>query len=157
NGLNRSCGQSLKEGESMGSNRGVKHRLGRRARGACGVGSRAVVHLVVAAALGMICLHSAAFGQCTLTGTVSTWNDGNSDWNTTSNWKPTGVPNSSSTSVCITNGTSSVALDINATVDNLQLAKGNSLNFNDNTHLTVDGSSILNAGNLTLNSLGNAT
>jgi hypothetical protein len=48
-------------------------------------------------------------------------------------------------------------LDISATVDNLQLANGNTLNFNDNTRLTVDGSSILNAGSLTLNSGGNAT
>src|SRR5579859_2418868 len=107
----------------------------------------------VLAAVAMLCLYSAsAFGQCTLTGTLSTWNvAGNSDWNTGSNWNPIGVPNSASTNVCITNGTSTVTLDLNATVDSLQLAHGNTLTTNTNTQLTVAGPQIINAGAIVIN------
>jgi fibronectin-binding autotransporter adhesin len=99
---------------------------------------------------------AAAFGQCTLTGTVSTWNDGNSNWNNAANWKPSGVPNSPSTSVCITNGTSAVNLDINASVDNLQLARGNTLSFNGNTQFSVFGTQMINAGSVLINGGGGA-
>jgi len=37
----------------------------------------------------------------------SSWNDGNNNWNTTGNWSPVGVPNSSTMDVSITKGTSS--------------------------------------------------
>jgi len=107
------------------------------------------------AALVIFCLTSTtAFGQCSLTGTVSTWNDGNSNWNNGANWSG-GVPNSSSTSACITNGSSTVTLNIAANVNDLQLASGNTLDFNGNTSLTVNGSQILNAGLINVNGGGN--
>ena len=110
---------------------------------------------MVALAATLALAPAAAFGQCTLTGTVSTWNDGNSNWNNGANWIG-GVPNSSTTSACITDGTSTVTLDINATVDSLQLASGNALDFNGNTQLTVYGSQILNAGQININGGGNS-
>src|SRR5271157_1586053 len=76
------------------------------------------------AALVIFCLTSTtAFGLCSLTGTVSTWNDGNS----------------------------TVTLNIAANVNDLQLASGNTLDFNGNTSLTVNGSQILNAGLINVN------
>jgi hypothetical protein len=142
----------------MKSNLGVKRVCGRSVIGVREVATRAVVHRVLAATFAVMCLHSAvAFGQCTLTGTLSTWNvAGNSDWDTASNWKPAGVPNSSSTSVCITNGKSSVTMDISPSVLNLQLASGNTLSFNDNTQLSVSGTQIINAGQIVING-GNGT
>ncbi|HMD98112.1 MAG TPA: hypothetical protein VKM93_12395, partial [Terriglobia bacterium] len=93
----------------------------------------------------------AAFCQCTLSGTVSTWNGGNSNWNNGSNWSPTGVPNSSSTSVCITDGTSTVTLDTTPTLANLQLASGNTLTTGLGIYFFVKGSKIINAGNIAIN------
>ncbi|HEY6292954.1 MAG TPA: hypothetical protein VI455_15495 [Terriglobia bacterium] len=108
------------------------------------------------AAILMVCLCSAAaFGQCTLTGTLSTWNvAGNSDWNTGANWSPVGVPNSNPDSVCITYGTSTVTLEANASIASLQLAKGNTLGFNGNTQLSVFGTQMINAGQILINGGG---
>ena len=90
------------------------------------------------------------FGQCTLTSPTS-WADGNSNWNNGINWSTGTVPNSSSTNVCITNGTSitptTVTLDISATVASLQLASNNTLSANTGTTLSL-GPQILNAGKL---------
>jgi hypothetical protein len=95
---------------------------------------------VSVALLAVLCFSTpAALGQCSLSGTVSTWSDGNSNWNNSSNWSPTGVPNSSSRSTCITDGSSTVTLNINATVDNLQLASGNALNVQQSSTLVVAG------------------
>src|SRR5208283_3172567 len=81
----------------------------------------ALVALLVAACFSI----PAALGQCALSGTVSTWNvAGNANWSNGSDWNPVGIPNSPSTSVCITNGSSAVTLDINATTADLQLASG---------------------------------
>jgi PEP-CTERM motif len=100
---------------------------------------------------------TAAFGQCTLGGTLSTWNiSGDGSWSTGSDWNPNGVPNSGSTNVCITNGTSTVTLDINATVDDLQLATGNTLTGNLGTQLTLAGTQIINDGQIVLNGGGGA-
>ena len=70
------------------------------------------------AALLMLCLYSTtAFGQCTLSGPLSSWNAGTGSWSNGSDWTG-GVPNSSTQSACITNGTmgapSVVNLDISA-------------------------------------------
>jgi hypothetical protein len=59
--------------------------------------------------------------------------------------------------VCITLGASTVGLDTNATIGSLQLGTGNTLNFNDNTQLTVNGPSIINGGAISLNSGGSFT
>ncbi len=94
---------------------------------------------------------SAALGQCTLSGTVSTWNDGNSNWNNGSNWSPMGVPNSPSTNVCITDGTNTVTLDTAPTAANLQLGSGNTLTTGPGILFFVAGSQIINAGNIAIN------
>jgi len=82
---------------------------------------------VVALAVTISLSQAAAFGQCTLTGTVSTWTDGNSNWLNAGNWS-SGVPNST-TSACITDGTSTVTLDSNQAVStlDLQIGAGNTL------------------------------
>ncbi len=108
--------------------------------------------LLVALAV-TLALSPAAFGQCSLTGTVSTWNDGNSNWNNGANWN-NGVPNSASTSACITDGSSTVSLDIAANVNDLQLGSGNVLNFDPGTSLTINGTQIINAGAINVNGGG---
>ena len=104
----------------------------------------------------IFCLSSTtALAQCVgLGGTTSTWIDGNSNWNNGANWN-SGVPNSATTSACIADGTSTVTLDIAANVDDLQLASGNTLNFNGNTSLSVNGTKILNAGVINIDGGGN--
>jgi hypothetical protein len=105
----------------------------------------------------VLCLYAtAAFGSaCTLGSTLKTWNvSGNGNWSNSSDWNPIGAPNSQTTNVCITNGTSTVNLDVNAAIDNLQIGSGNTLNFNGNTQLGVYGTQIINAGQITMNSGG---
>lgn len=63
---------------------------------------------------------SATAADCT------TWADGNSDWNTASNWNPATIPDGTSTNVCITDGTSTVTLDISPAIANLKIGSGNS-------------------------------
>src|SRR5690349_18536831 len=94
--------------------------------------------------------------QCTLT-SPTTWNiAGNGTWSTNGDWNPAVFPNSGSTNVCITNGTSTVTLDTSASVADLQLASGNTLTTDLGTQLTVFGAQILNAGQLVLNGGGGA-
>src|SRR6516164_6234572 len=104
-----------------------------------------------AAVITALLCSAAAFGQCTLTGTLSTWKDGNSNWNNSANWSPAVVPNSGSTNVCITNGTSTVTLDTSPSIASLQLASGNTLTFNRGTVLSTSGTQILNAGHIVIN------
>ena len=102
---------------------------------------------------------TTAFGQCTLSGPVSTWNDGTGNWSNGSDWTG-GVPNSSTQNVCITNGTmgapSVVNLDINASINDLQLGTFDTLNFDPGTTLSVYGTQIINAGQININSGGGA-
>ncbi len=68
-------------------------------------------------ALMMLCLCSiTAFGQCTLSGPLSSWNAGTGDWNNGSDWVG-GVPNSQTQSVCITNGTMGAPSVVNLNID----------------------------------------
>ena len=130
------------------------------ARSSIGLRASAVVRLfaVCLAALVIVSLTSiTAFAQCTtLAGTVSTWIDGNSNWNNGGNWN-NGVPNSATTSACIADGTSTVSLDIAANVDDLQLASGNTLNFNPGAQLTINGTQIINAGAINVNGGGGSS
>ncbi|MCP3999373.1 MAG: hypothetical protein GY727_00460, partial [Gammaproteobacteria bacterium] len=87
-----------------------------------------------------------------------TWTGGNDNWNDTSNWSPSVLPDSSS-DVGIDGGNvgnSAVTLDINSVIDNLTIDSGDSLNFNTNTSLSI-GQNVSNAGAITLNSLGHPT
>ena len=108
------------------------------------------------AVLVMFCLAStAAFAQCTLSGTVTTWTDGNSNWNNGANWTGSIVPNST-TSACITDGTSTVTLDSNQTLStlDLQIGSGNTLTSGSNMELNVFGTQIINNGQFLLNGGG---
>src|SRR5579875_2921487 len=90
----------------------------------------------------------ALAATCTLT-SPTTWSLGSSGvWGTAGNWNPATVPNSSSTNVCIVDGTSTVSLDGSFTVGDLQLASGNTVAIGGNK-LNVGGSSIINAGTIT--------
>jgi hypothetical protein len=96
-----------------------------------------------------------AVAQCTLS-SPDTWSHGSSsNWNNGGNWSG-GVPNSSSTNVCITDGSSTVTLDTNVSVASLQLASGNALDFNPGTQIILYGSQILNAGQININGGGNS-
>ena len=80
------------------------------------------------------------------------------DWSNAAYWS-SGVP-TSSTNVCIDNGNaqhSAVTLDTGGSAANLTIDTDDSLSFNDNKSLTIFGSAITNAGNISLNSGGNNT
>ena len=89
----------------------------------------------------------------------TTWKGGSGNWNDSTKWT-SGVPTSSTTAL-IDGGnavTSPVTLDIGgAQVLNLTIDSDDSLAFNDSTNLTINGTSISNAGSITLNSGGNPT
>src|SRR5271169_2426192 len=112
--------------------------------------------LALAVTLMLSLAPTTTFAQCTLTGTVSTWTDGNSNWLNGANWNA-GVPNST-TSACITDGTSTVTLDSNqamSTLD-LQIGAGNTLTSGSNLDLFVYGTQIINNGQFILNGGGGA-
>src|SRR5215470_6496208 len=97
---------------------------------------------------------SSAYSQCTLAG-ASSWNATSGNWNVDTNWSPSGVPNSSGTNVCLTNGTAgtpaSTVLNISVSIASLQLGSNNSLNINNGLVLDTFGTQIINAGAITLN------
>ena len=94
------------------------------------------------------------FGQC-----GTTWQGPTTgNWSTSGNWTA-GTP-TSATNVCIDNGNaqhSAVTLDVTGQAANLTITTGDSLSFNDNTSLTINGTSISNGGNIFMNSGGNNT
>jgi hypothetical protein len=106
----------------------------------------------ILALLLMFCLAAGpAQAQCTL-GSPTTWNvSGDGNWTTKTDWNPQTVPQSATTNVCITNGTSTVTLDTSADVANLQLASGNILNFNAGRFVRVNGGQVINDGAITIN------
>src|SRR5271167_881313 len=130
-------------------------RLVLRPRHASAMGPRALLSLLMLV-LSLSFAAASARAQCTLSGTVSTWIDGNSNWLGAGNWN-SGVPNST-TSACITDGTSTVTLDSNqvlSTLD-LQIGAGNTLTSGSNLDLFVYGTQIINNGQFILNGGGGA-
>jgi len=114
----------------------------------------AILAITLSCLAGLLCLApgpETAWAQ-------SSWNDGNSNWNTAGNWSPVGGPNSSTTDVSITNGTSStpttVTLDVSPSIQNLMLANYNTLSFGLSQTLFVYGTSISNDGQITINGGG---
>lgn len=93
-----------------------------------------------------------AFGQCTLASPDSWQTSGTGQWTNAGNWSG-GVP-TSSTNACITNGTSGSPTVVNTTgtffgnVNNLQLGGFNTLNINSNVGLGVNGTQIINNGQI---------
>jgi hypothetical protein len=108
----------------------------------------APVSLAAFAAL-LLCLRpNSAPGQ-----TTTTWKGGSGSWSDTTKWT-SGVPNGNF-NVLIDNGNplaSPVTLDISASIKNVTIDSDDSLGFNDGTALTVNGSSISNAGSMMMNS-----
>ncbi len=104
--------------------------------------------------LGLVSL--PAHGQC---GTTWTGPASGGLWNQAADWSA-GVP-TTSTNVCIDNGNaqkSAVTLNIaGAEAANLTIDGGDSLSFNNGVSLTINGSTLSNAGSLSLGSSGNVT
>lgn len=119
-----------------------------------GVLSAALSVIVVVAVSGV-----RGYGQCTLS-SPSQWNVASGNWSVAGDWAPSGVPNSATTSVCLTNGTSgtpaTTMLDISAAVGDLQLGSFNALNISTGLSLTLDGATVSNAGAINLNGGGGA-
>ncbi len=111
--------------------------------------------ILVISLLALIFCPRSAFAQgCT--SPTFTWSGGSGSWNTMTNWTPNGTPTTSS-NTCINTAGSTVTVS-NGSTGTLQLALStDSLGISDNTTLTVAGSSILNAGTISLNSAGNNT
>ncbi len=93
----------------------------------------------------------------------STWNGGTGNWNASGNWTPSVVPNGSSYNVFIDGGNiginSFVNLDTSATIGNLTVDTGDTLDI-DNGHILtmgLNGGSIINNGNISLSSSGSGT
>ncbi|MBZ0109577.1 MAG: PEP-CTERM sorting domain-containing protein [Candidatus Scalindua rubra] len=93
----------------------------------------------------------------------ATWTGGTSNWNNTGNWDTGVVPNNgvNTYNVLIDNGAggtnSSVTLDINATIDNLIVDSGDSLNFNNSRDLTIASGSVINNGTINTNGTNSST
>jgi hypothetical protein len=105
---------------------------------------------LAALALGIACGPRIAGAQCALSSPV-TWNvAGSGDWSTAGDWSGGSVPDSYTTNVCITNGTSVVTISSGTEeVASLQIGSGNGLTVSSAT-LSVAGPSIVNDGTITL-------
>jgi fibronectin-binding autotransporter adhesin len=119
-------------------------------------GEKLAGRILLIALLALIFCPRSAFAQgCT--SPSFTWSGGaTGSWNTATNWTPNGTPGTSS-NTCINTANSAVTVS-NGSTGTLQLALStDSLGISDNTTLTVAGSSILNTGTISMNSLGDTT
>ena len=109
----------------------------------------AILAITLSCLAGLLCL--APGPETARASSSTTWTDANGDWNTAGNWT-NGVP-TGSTDAIITNGTSTVTLGSGATgnTDNLALASGNTLSLSLNSQFFISGTSISNAGQITIN------
>ena len=115
--------------------------------------SRILAYLSIAFAAALLAVPLSGYGQ-----TSDTWKGGAGNWSNASLWTA-GVPNGN-VNVFIDGGNSllsPVTLDITSTINNLTIDSDDSLSFSDNHSLTVNGTSISNAGNISLNSGNNPT
>ena len=94
---------------------------------------------------------------------AQTWNGSISDlWGTAANWTPNTIPNSSTASVIINNGTNNpVLINISPTIANLEIDSTFSASLNNGQSLTIAGGtsagSLVIAGTLGLGSTGSDT
>ncbi len=119
-------------------------------------GDKLAGRILLIALLALIFCPLSAFAQgCT--SPTFTWSGGAAgSWNTTTNWTPNGTPTTSS-NTCINTANSAVTVS-NGSTGTLQLGLStDSLGISDNTTLTVAGSSIINAGTISMNSIGDNT
>jgi fibronectin-binding autotransporter adhesin len=105
-------------------------------------------HILSIALLAMFLCPLSMFAQCT-----STWSEGAmGSWDTSTNWTPTGVPNSSS-NTCISTSGSAVTINAADATDNLTLGSTDSLSIAGGESLSITaGGNINNAGNIVLGS-----
>jgi hypothetical protein len=116
------------------------------------ISSRARRRVLWLFAVGLLLFPVSAFAQCT-----STWNGGTGSWDVAGNWTPVGVPTSAS-NTCINAASSAVTINGNDATSTLTLGTGtDSLAIANAEVLTVSGSTVSNAGTITMNSTGNAT
>ncbi|HEY1614433.1 MAG TPA: hypothetical protein VGF97_12150 [Rhizomicrobium sp.] len=103
--------------------------------------------MAAVSAAALSCLSTApASASCT----GDTWSkNGDGNWFGGGGWSG-GDPNSGSTDVCITDGTSTVDLNGSATVGDLTIGNGNALDFDLGVSLFVSGAEIDNSGNLVI-------
>jgi hypothetical protein len=86
--------------------------------------------------------------QCKLASPDSWALGANGNWGVSANWSSGVYPDSPGTSVCVTDNTSTVTLDVNATVGSLHLGVGNSVLMSPGTSLDVAGSQLINSGHI---------
>ncbi len=110
------------------------------------------LQILLVALLALFLFPLSAFAQC-----GTSWTGGGSGvWNAAGNWSA-GVP-TSSTNACISTANSIVTLNISgAATSNLTLGVTDTLSFNNGATLTVSGSTISNAGSITMNGSANTT
>ena len=99
-----------------------------------------------------VLVSSAVFSQ------TDNWKGGAGNWSVAGNWSA-GVPTSTS-NVGIDAGNpkvSPVTLDVGGQASTLVIDSDDSLSFNNNQSLVINGTSISNAGTISLNSAGNLT
>ena len=89
--------------------------------------------------------------------TTETWSAGSSGlWNVAGDWSGNVVPNNGTPAgatynVDILDGVSTVTLNISAGINDLSLAKGNTLDINNGQTLTINGPTVTNNGAILLN------
>jgi hypothetical protein len=77
------------------------------------------------------------------------WNGGTGNWNAAGNWSTGVVPNTGTTNVSIDGGKGTIASVVNldlasATIGSLMIDAGDTLNFNVNTSMTLNGNATVN-------------
>ena len=91
----------------------------------------------------------------------ATWDGGTGVWNLNTNWTPDTVPNGTTYNVFIDGGktgtTSYVNLTTGASIGNLTIDTGDTLDLNNGSDLTIAGPTVTNNGDLRLSSSGSAT
>jgi hypothetical protein len=98
------------------------------------------------------------FGAASAVAQTDIWLGGAGNWNNGGMWSA-GVPTNTS-NVFIDSGNSKaspVTMDIQGQANNLTIDSDDSLSFNNGTSLAINGNSVSNAGNISLNSLGSLT
>ncbi len=123
------------------------------------LGQKALLRLMSGRRFGVHALGAQPLARpMTTTITNDDWQGGAGNWNTAASWSTGTVPNSTNNAVLSTSTPAAVVqLNVNAIINNLTICATCVLNFNNNQSLTIDGTSISNAGTLALNSTGNFT
>lgn len=111
--------------------------------------------LKLAFTVALLAMGTFVFGSSASAQTTINWNGGTGKWDTVLDWTPNGTPNSNADIVNIGSTSSgNVTLDINATVGELTLNSGNTLQFMPSMTLTVQQNGTETNGAVTVKSGG---